>query len=63
MRRGKPARALPDLYEKYRVVIKREKFLRVDGVVQNQDQTISIKASSVLRISITAAERQSHDFH
>jgi len=35
----------PDLYEKYRVVINREKFLRVDGVLQNQDHTISIKAS------------------
>jgi hypothetical protein len=34
----------PDLYEKYRVVINREKFLRVEGVLQNQDHTISIKA-------------------
>jgi error-prone DNA polymerase len=53
----------PDLYEKYRVVINREKFLRVDGVLQNQDHTISIKASRVLPISITAAEMESHDFH
>ena len=53
----------PDLYEKYRVVINREKFLRVDGVLQNQDHTISIKASRVLPISFTAAETQSHDFH
>jgi error-prone DNA polymerase len=53
----------PDLYEKYRVVINREKFLRVEGVLQNQDHTISIKASRVLPISISAAETQSHDFH
>jgi error-prone DNA polymerase len=53
----------PDLYEKYRIVINREKFLRVDGVLQNQDHTISIKASHVQPISITAAETQSHDFH
>jgi len=53
----------PDLYEKYRVVINREKFLRVEGVLQNQDHTIAIKASSVLPISITAAETQSHDVH
>ncbi len=53
----------PDLYEKYRVLINREKFLRVEGVLQNQDHTISIKASRVLPISITAAETQSHDFH
>src|SRR5213080_1335597 len=43
----------PDLYEKYRVVINREKFLRVDGVLQSQDPTISIKASRVLPISFT----------
>ena len=53
----------PDLYEKYRVVINREKFLRVDGVLQNQDHTISLKASRVLPISITDVETQSHDFH
>jgi error-prone DNA polymerase len=53
----------PDLYEKYRVVIKREKVLRVEGVLQNQDRTISIKASRVLPVSITAAETQSHDVH
>ena len=53
----------PDLYEKYRVVINREKFLRVEGALQNQDHTISIKASRVLPISIAAAETQSHDFH
>jgi len=53
----------PDLYEKYRVVINREKFLRVEGVLQNQGHSISIKASRVLPISITAAETQSHDFH
>ncbi len=53
----------PDLYEKYRVVINREKFFRVEGVLQNQDRTISIKASRVLPISITAAETQSHDVH
>ena len=51
------------LYEKYRVVINREKFLRVGGVPQNQDHAISIKASRVLLISITAAEMESHDFH
>jgi error-prone DNA polymerase len=53
----------PDLYEKYRVVINREKFLRVEGVLQNQDHTISIKASRVRPISIAAVETQFHDFH
>ncbi len=53
----------PDPYEKCRAAINREKFLWVEGVLQNQDHTISIKASGALAISISAAERQSHDFH
>jgi hypothetical protein len=44
-------------------VINREKFLRVEGVLQNQDHAISIKAARVLPISITGAEMESHDFH
>jgi error-prone DNA polymerase len=53
----------PDLYEKYRLIINREKFLRVEGVLQNQDSVISIKASRVLPVAITAADTESHDFH
>ena len=53
----------PDLYEKYRKVINREKFLRVEGVLQNQDNVISIKATRVLPVAIRAVETESHDFH
>jgi len=53
----------PDLYEKYRRVINSNKFLRVEGILQNQDRVISIKASRVMPISIGAAETESHDFH
>jgi error-prone DNA polymerase len=53
----------PDLYEKCRLTINRAKFLRVDGVLQNQDGVVSIKASRVLPLSITSAETASHDYH
>jgi len=53
----------PNLYESYRRVIDSNKFLRVEGILQNQDHVISIKASRVLPISISAAETDSHDFH
>jgi error-prone DNA polymerase len=53
----------PDLYEKYRKVINREKFLRVEGVLQNQDNVISIKASRVLPVAVRSVETESHDFH
>jgi len=50
-------------YESYRRVINSNKFLRVEGVLQNQDHVISVKASRVMPISITAVETESHDFH
>jgi error-prone DNA polymerase len=53
----------PDLYESFRKVINVEKFLRVEGVLQNQDHTISIKASRIEALSITRAKTLSHDFH
>ena len=53
----------PDLYEKHRLVINREKFLRVEGLLQNQDHVISIKASRVLPLAASAAETPSHDYH
>ncbi|HYL63469.1 MAG TPA: error-prone DNA polymerase [Candidatus Methylomirabilis sp.] len=53
----------PDMYEKNRLIINREKFLRIEGVLQNQDNVISIKASRVLPLAVTAAETQSHDYH
>jgi len=52
----------PDLYDKCRLIVNREKFLRVDGVLQNQG-TISIKAVRVMPVEITAAETESHDYH
>jgi error-prone DNA polymerase len=53
----------PDLYESYHRVINSEKFLGVEGVLQNQDKVILIKASRVMSISISATETESHDFH
>ncbi len=53
----------PELYEKYRLVINREKFLSVEGILQNQEAVISIKASHISSVSISAAEIQCHDYH
>jgi len=53
----------PDLYEKHRITINRERFLYVEGILQNQDNVISVKASRVAPVAISAAEMQSHDFH
>jgi len=53
----------PDLFQKNRLLLSSEQFLMVEGVLQNQDNVISVKAERVLPISITRAETSSHDFY
>ena len=53
----------PDVYEQHRVLVTQSKFLMVEGILQNQDNVISVKAKRIRELSVTAAETQSHDFH
>ncbi len=53
----------PDLFEQNRLLLVREKFLLIEGVLQNLDHVISVKAQRVLPLPVTAAETRSHDFH
>jgi error-prone DNA polymerase len=53
----------PDLYEQNRVAVTRGKFLMVEGILQNQDGVISVKASSVHVLNLSKIEIRSHDFH
>lgn len=53
----------PDLFEKNRLLLVSERFLVVEGVLQNIDNVVSVKADRVSALSITAAETSSHDFH
>jgi error-prone DNA polymerase len=53
----------PDLFEQNRLLLVREKFLLVEGVLQNLDNVISVKAQRVLALPITEAVTTSHDFH
>ena len=53
----------PDLFQKNRLLLSSEQFLMVEGVLQNQDGVISVKASRVLPLNITRAQTSSHDFH
>jgi error-prone DNA polymerase len=53
----------PDLYERERLTVVRSKFLLVEGVLQNQDGVIHIKASRLKMLSDGAIEMRSHDFH
>jgi error-prone DNA polymerase len=53
----------PDLFQKNRLLLSSEQFLMVEGILQNQDNVISVKAERVLPLSITRAKTSSHDFY
>jgi error-prone DNA polymerase len=53
----------PDLFDQYRFELVSERFLMVEGVLQNQDGVVSVKASRIQPLNVTAAETSSHDFH
>ncbi|MGH9586128.1 MAG: DNA polymerase III subunit alpha [Acidobacteriaceae bacterium] len=53
----------PDLYDRDRLVVTRSKFLLVEGMLQNQDNVIHVKAMQLTTLSDRALEVRSHDFH
>ena len=53
----------PDLYERERLVVTRAKFIQAEGLLQNQDGVIHVKAMSLRPLSDQALEVRSHDFH
>jgi error-prone DNA polymerase len=54
---------MPDLFQKNRLLITAEQFIMVEGILQNQDNVISVKAERVAPISVTHAQTSSHDFY
>jgi len=53
----------PDLFHRNRLLLASEKFLAIEGILQNQDNVISVKAERVMPLFVTKAETVSHDFH
>ena len=53
----------PDLLQKNRVLLISERFLMIEGILQNQDNVIHIRAEKVSPLRVTRAETASHDFH
>ena len=52
----------PDLFERERVVVTRNRFLSIEGSLQIQNGVIHVKASGIMPIDITTADVRSHDF-
>ena len=53
----------PDLFQQNRLLLGAEQFLLIEGILQNQDGVISVKALRVAPVKITRAHTVSHDFH
>ncbi|HLX82758.1 MAG TPA: error-prone DNA polymerase [Terriglobales bacterium] len=53
----------PDMLQKNRVLLISERFLMIEGILQNQDNVIHVRAEKVSPLHITRAETTSHDFH
>src|SRR5271169_5931375 len=53
----------PDLFHQNRLLLASERFLAIEGILQNQDNVISVKAERVQPLFVTKAETVSHDFH
>jgi len=53
----------PDLFQQNRLLVGSEQFLMVEGILQNQDNVISVKAERVAPLDITRAPTESHDFY
>jgi error-prone DNA polymerase len=53
----------PQLFDRYRLELVDHPFLLIEGVLQNQDNVISVKANHVQPLSFKVAAAASHDFH
>ena len=53
----------PDLYDNNRLLVIHERFLLIEGVLQNQENVVSVKAARIEPLNITQAHTASHDFH
>jgi error-prone DNA polymerase len=53
----------PDLYDTDRLTVTRSKFLTVEGILQNQDGVIHVKAVRLAELAASTLELRSHDFH
>jgi error-prone DNA polymerase len=54
--------AAPPVFDRYKFEVLREQFLLIDGVLQNQDGVVSVKAGRIAGLP-DGATAASHDFH
>jgi len=52
----------PQLFEKYRLPLVEFPFLLIEGVLQHQDNVVSVKARKIEPLQMKVADIGSHDF-
>ena len=53
----------PVLYEQQRLLVTSGKFLQVEGMLQNENGVVHVRAERLQLLSVSKAPTQSHDFH
>jgi error-prone DNA polymerase len=53
----------PDVFERDRLIVTRNRYLLIAGTEQNTDGVIHVKAQQLEPLNITDAPVSSHDFH
>jgi DNA polymerase III alpha subunit len=53
----------PKVYERNQMAVTGGKFLMIEGLLQNQDSVVSVKASAVRVLDFGPIDMRSHDFH
>ncbi len=53
----------PQLFERDHTVVVHHPFLLIEGLLQNQDNVVSIKAETIRPLTVTRVQPASHDFH
>jgi error-prone DNA polymerase len=53
----------PDVYERNRLLVTQSKFLMVEGLLQNRDGVVHVKAAKLATLSVNVPNIDSHDFH
>jgi len=53
----------PQLFERYRLALVNCPFLLIEGVLQHQDNVVSVKARKIEPLQMKVADVGSHDFH
>src|SRR5205807_2066019 len=54
---------MPDILKKYWTTACTNRFLRIEGIVENVDGVVHLKAERIMPLEVSAAHIKSHNFH